>query len=104
MKKAFQRFRDSGAQIVVIAPHDEKKVRDYWGKESLPFIGIPDLLGGLGRLYAQEWRLFRLGRMPALFVVDANGIVVFAHYADHMAHIPGNAALLQALDGLRTGR
>ncbi|HOO47387.1 MAG TPA: redoxin domain-containing protein, partial [Deltaproteobacteria bacterium] len=68
MKKDIKQFTDRNAQVVVVAPHEKAKVRDYWEKENLPFIGIPDPDGRLGKLYGQEWNLMKLGRMPALFI------------------------------------
>ncbi|HQK78206.1 MAG TPA: redoxin domain-containing protein [Syntrophales bacterium] len=98
MKKDYQGFRDRKATIAVIAPHGSEKVRSYWHKESLPFIGIPDPDGRLGQLYGQEWSLVKLGRMPALFIVDQKGAVVFSSYAKNMADIPENEQLWQLLE------
>ena len=73
MKKDIRQFTDRHAQIVVIAPHGTEKVKNYWKKETLPFIGIPDSDGTLGKLYGQEWNLIKLGRMPALFIICMPG-------------------------------
>ena len=101
MRNDFQRFKDAGAQIVVIAPHTAEKVKGYWEKENLPFVGIPDPEGILGKRYGQQWSLIRLGRMPALFVVDRKGDIAFAQYATNMADIPGNAYLINLLKELK---
>ena len=74
----------------------------YRQKESLPFIGIPDPDGGLGKLYGQEWHLIKLGRMPALFIIDRQGAIAYAQYAKNMADIPENRELLQILAGINT--
>lgn len=34
--------------------------------------------------YGQEVRLLRLGRLPALIVIDGSGQIVSAHYGDSM--------------------
>jgi peroxiredoxin len=101
MKKEFQQFRSRQARIVVIAPHEVEKAKSYWEKESLPFIGIPDPEGTLGELYGQEWNLIKLGRMPALFIIDQKGSIAFSQYAKNMADIPENTELLQILEGLK---
>jgi peroxiredoxin Q/BCP len=100
MKKDWRRFKDRGAQIAVIVPHEEEETKSYWTKEKLRFIGIPDPDGTLGKLFGQEWNLIKLGRMPALFIIDRIGVIAFAQYAGHMADIPENDALLEILDGL----
>jgi len=61
--------------------------------------GIPDSDGTLGKLYGQEWNLIKLGRMPALFIIDQKGTIAFAQYAKNMADIPDNKKLLQILEG-----
>jgi len=92
---------DRKVQIVVIAPHETAKVKTYWEKESLPFIGIPDADETLGKLYGQEWNLIKLGRMPALFIIDQKGEIAFAQYAKNMADIPENSDLFKILEGLK---
>jgi len=99
MKKEYQEFRNRKAIIAVIAPHKMEKVRDYWQKENLPFLGIPDPDGILGKLYGQEWNLIKLGGMPALFVVDRKGTIVFSQYAKNMTDIPENQDLFKIPEG-----
>ena len=101
MKKDIKKFTDRKAQIVVIAPHGTAKVKTYWEKENLPYIGIPDPEGTLGKLYGQEWNLIKLGRMPALFIIDQKGSIAFAQYAKNMADIPENRGLFEILEGLK---
>ena len=102
MKKDFKEFTSRNATLVVVAPHDAEQVAAYWKKEALPMIGVPDAEGRLADLYGQEWKLLKLGRMPALFVVDRMGALVFARYGQSMADIPSNAEVLKLLDGLKT--
>jgi|GEM_PF-433885 peroxiredoxin Q/BCP len=100
MKADHQEFLKRKARIAVVAPHGAEKVKRYWQKEGLPFIGIPDKDGAIGRLYGQEWSLIKLGRMPALFVIDRKGAVILAQYAENMADIPENRGLIQVLEGI----
>jgi len=101
MKKDIKKFTDRKAQIVVIVPHGAEKTKSYWEKENLPYIGIPDPEGTLGKLYGQEWNLIKLGRMPALFIIDQKGSIAFAQYAKNMADIPENRGLFEILEGLK---
>ena len=100
MKQDYQKFTSRNATIVVVAPHTAEKVVEYWKKEELPMIGIPDEGGTLANLYGQEWKLLKLGRMPALFVIDRKGALAFAQYGTSMSDIPGNSEMLKVLDGL----
>jgi len=101
MKQDFNEFTARNATIVVVAPHAAEKVAEYWKKEELPMIGVPDEDGKLADLYGQEWKLLKLGRMPALFVIDRKGAVAFARYGTSMSDIPGNSEILKVLDGLK---
>lgn len=51
-------------------------------------------------LYKQQVKLIKLGRMPALLVVDKEGIIRYEHYGDSMKDIPENSIILGILDGL----
>ena len=100
MKQDFREFTSRNTTIVVVAPHSAEKVAKFWKEEELPMIGVPDEDGKLARLYGQEWKLLKLGRMPALFVVDRKGALAFAQYGKSMSDIPGNSEMLKVLDGL----
>ena len=100
MKKDYKEFTSRNATIVVVAPHSAEKVAEYWKKEELPMIGVPDEDGKLADLYGQEWKLLKLGRMPALFVIDRKGVLAFAQYGTSMSDIPKNSEMLKVLDGL----
>ena len=99
MKQDMAAFTKRGTRIIVIAPHDEKSVREYWKKENFPFTGIADPEGTIGKRYGQEWHLLKLGRMPALFVIDRKGVIVYVHYSRSMADIPENEQIITVLDG-----
>ncbi len=66
MKQDIKQFTDRKIQFAVIAPHGTEKVKTYWEREDLPFVGIPDPDGRLGKLYGQEWNLIKLGRTGSL--------------------------------------
>jgi peroxiredoxin len=101
MKADYDQFLARKAQIIVIAPHDSEKVKAYWEKEKLPYVGVPDPDGILGKLYKQEWNLIKLGRMPALFVVDRSGLLAFVYYSKDMADIPPDSDIFEILDRRR---
>lgn len=100
MRLDFDKFRGRKVPIAVIAPHDSLRVKTFWEEEGLPFIGIPDPDGNLGKLYGQEWNPLKLGRMPALFIVDQQGKIAFAHYGKNMADIPADEDILNIIESL----
>jgi peroxiredoxin len=101
MKNDFNEFVSRKTTVIVVAPHDADEISEYWKKEGLPMIGIPDNDGKLANLYGQEWKLLKLGRMPALFVIDSKGVVAYAQYGTGMSDIPENSEILKVIDGLK---
>jgi peroxiredoxin Q/BCP len=45
----------------------------------------------------QEFKILKLGRMPALLVVDKQGIIQYAYYGDNMHDIPSNEEILEVI-------
>ena len=68
-----------------------------WESKSLPFVGLPDEKGRVARLYHQKVHLTKLGRMPALFILNKAGIVRYTYYSSSMKDIPRNEDLFPAL-------
>jgi peroxiredoxin len=100
LRQDYQKFVERDAEIVVVGPDDRRAFRDYWRKEDLPFVGLADPTHAVARRYGQEVKLLKLGRMPALMVVDKGGQVVYTHYGRSMSDIPPNAQILSILDRL----
>jgi peroxiredoxin len=74
----------------------------YWMNERLPFTGLPDPKHVVANLYGQEVNLFKLGRVPALMLVDKKGQVRYEHYSDSMSDIPENQMILGMLDKINS--
>lgn len=100
LRQDYEKFKQRNAEILVLGPENAKAFADYWQKQNLPFVGLPDPKASVLKLYGQEVNLFKLGRMPAQVIVDKNGIARYAHYGHSMADIPSNEELLQRLDEL----
>jgi len=102
LRRDYGQFVQRKAEIVVVGPEDAAAFADYWEKEKLPFVGLPDPKNSVLRLYGQEIRLFKLGRMPAQVVVDKAGQARFVHYGHSMSDIPPNEEILSLLDALNS--
>ena len=87
-------------EILAVGPNPPETFMQYWQKERIPFIGLPDPEHRIALLYRQEVNLFKLGRMPLNCVVDAGGYIRYAHYGSSMSDIPSNGDLLQVIDEL----
>ena len=100
LRRDYDRFVERDAEIIVIGPENKEAFANYWQKEKLPFVGLPDPKHTVLKLYGQEIKLFKLGRMPAQVVVDKTGQARYVHYGHSMSDIPSNDEILALLDGL----
>jgi peroxiredoxin Q/BCP len=100
LRRDYSEFVARDVEIVVVGPEDASAFADYWQKESLPFVGLPDARHSVLKLYGQEVKLFKLGRMPAQVLIDKAGVVRFVHYGHSMSDIPENAEILALVDAI----
>jgi peroxiredoxin len=98
LRQDYQKFVDRDSEVVVVGPDSEQDFKDYWQKEGLPYVGLADPSHTVARQYGQEVKLLKLGRMPALMVVDKAGQVVYAHYGGSMSDIPPSSEILSVLE------
>jgi peroxiredoxin len=104
LRQSYEKFVDRGAEIVVVGPDSEQAFIDYWRKEELPFVGLADPTHTVAKRYGQEVKLLKLGRMPALLVIDRAGQVAYRHYGNAMSDILPNPYILAILDELNRSR
>jgi peroxiredoxin len=99
------RFRDDyaeftarDAEILAVGPNSPAAFRRYWSDEALPFPGLPDPQHSVADIYGQEVNLLKLGRMPAMMLVDKKGRVRYQHYGTSMADVADSNLVLNLLD------
>ena len=102
LRHDYSQFVARDVEVVVVGPEDARAFADYWQQESLPFVGLPDPRSGVLKLYGQEVRLFKLGRMPAQVLIDKAGVARFVHYGHDMSDIPKNEEVLAVVDEINT--
>ena len=100
LRQDYQEFASRDAKVLIVGPDSESAFRDFWQKEDMPVIGLADPSHSVARRYGQEVKLLKLGRMPALMVVDKAGEVRYKHYGDAMSDIPPSSEILAILDAL----
>jgi peroxiredoxin Q/BCP len=98
LRDDFAAFTARDAVILTVGPDGPKSFARYWANEHLPFIGLPDPKHVVANLYGQEVNLFKLGRIPALMLIDRKGRVRYQHYSNSMSDIPENDLILGMLD------
>lgn len=97
MRQDYQQFVERDTEIVVIGPEEAESFQKYWIKEALSFIGLPDPEHKVLNLYGQEFKLIKLGRMPAQMLIDKACILRYVHYGHSMADIPSNEEILKLI-------
>ena len=100
LRQDFDKFVDENTVILIVGPEDSAAFQSYWAENNLPFIGLPDPKHSVLKLYGQEIKLFKFGRLPAMVIIDKKGVVRFVHYGHSMSDIPENEDVLRTLQDL----
>lgn len=98
LRREYQKFVALNTEIIVVGPERAEAFRDYWSKEDMPFIGLPDPEHRILKLYGQEVKLYKLGRMPAQMLINKAGNVRYVHYGHSMADIPSNEEIISLIE------
>jgi peroxiredoxin len=102
LRQDTDKFVEHGAEIIALGPDNQKAFVRHWETEQLPYIGLADRHSAVADKYYQEVNIFKLGRMPAQFIVDKEGTIRYFHYGDSMSDIPQNQELLNVLDDINS--
>ena len=100
LRQDHEKFVERDTAVVVVGPENAQKFADYFGENDLPFVGLPDPKHSVLKLYGQQIKLFKFGRMPAQLLVDKEGVVRFVHYGHNMTDIPPTEEMLALIDQL----
>jgi peroxiredoxin len=100
LRQDYPEFAKRDTVVVAVGPEDASAFARYWAKNDLPYVGLPDPGHSVLKLYGQEIKLFKLGRMPAQVLVDRAGMARVIHYGHDMTDIPTTAENLAAIDPL----
>jgi peroxiredoxin Q/BCP len=100
MRDHYAEFTARGIEIVAVGPDNMQAFQNYWAKENIPFVGLPDPDHEVAKLYRQEVNIFKLGRMPLNSVLDLDGRIRYVHFGSSMSDIPDNETFLNVIDQL----
>lgn len=100
MRDHYSDFTSRGAEVIAVGPDAVNTFKNYWEKENIPFIGLPDPDHSIAKIYKQEVNLFKLGRMPLNCVLDLDGRMRYVHYGSSMSDIPDNETFLNVIEQL----
>ena len=94
----YAEFEARATAVVVVGPDSPQAFVDYWREHDLPFVGLPDPEHRVLKLYGQEVKMFKFGRLPAQALIDKAGVVRFIHYGHDMTDIPKTEDVLGLID------
>lgn len=100
LRKEYEEFVKRGAEVIAIGPEKQKAFAEWWDEHKMPFPGLADPDHSVSKLYGQEVKIFKLGRMPAQLIVDKNGMIRYKHYGTSMSDIAENKDMLSKIDEL----
>jgi len=98
LRRNYQQFIERDTEIVAIGPESAQSFADWWHQHQMPFEGIPDPKHVIANMFGQKVKLLKLGRMPALVVVDKQGRMRNLHYGNSMQDIMTDEEVLALLD------
>lgn len=101
LRRSYKEFVKRSVEIVVIGPEKKKAFKNFWRKEYLPFIGLPDPDRKVLNQFGQEVSLVKLGRMPAQVISDEQGVIRYVYYGESMKDIPTIQQLLKVIDQIK---
>jgi peroxiredoxin len=102
LRQDYLDFKDQQTEILVIGPEDEKAFQEYWETEKMPLPGLADPQHIIAKKYGQEVKILKMGRMPAFFVIDREGLIRFQHHGQSMSDIPENEDVIDLLKKLNS--
>jgi peroxiredoxin len=100
LRQDYQKFVERNTEIIAVGPEDASAFTNWWHEHQMPFIGIPDPKHEIAKLYNQQFKLVRGGRLPALAVIDKEGKIRKMHYANLPSDILSDEEVLSLLDSL----
>jgi peroxiredoxin len=103
LRQDFTEFEKRDTVILVVGPENAQAFIRYFREHDLPFTGLPDPTHVVLKLYGQQIKLFKFGRMPAQLLVDRAGLVRFICYGQDMTDIPTNAEMLALIEQIDAG-
>jgi peroxiredoxin len=103
LRQDFAEFEKRDTVVLVIGPENAQAFAKYFQENNLPFTGLPDPTHTVLKLYGQDIKLFKFGRMPAQVLVDRQGVARCVHYGHDMTDIPPTAEMLAVIDEIERG-
>jgi peroxiredoxin Q/BCP len=94
------RFESLGVQVVAVSAEAAPAGEAYLRGHPMPFPIVVDADHTVFDAYDVASKAMSLGQRPAVFVIDAEGVVRYDHVGTQQWQIPGDEAVLGLLEAL----
>ena len=99
--KEIDKFRQLNAEIYAITAdrfENARRLELRYAKEAFPIYF--DKTHEVVRMLHQEVKIFKLGRLPAVMIVDGGGTIQWTYYGSDLRDIPRNKEIFEVLEKL----
>lgn len=100
LRDAYEEFQKYNAIIYAILPDNLENAKNFESKFAKIYPIYYDDKKEVNKMLKQEVKTLKFGRMPALLVIDKQGIIKYAYYSDSMDDIPENEELFEVLKNI----
>ncbi|MFX1375788.1 MAG: peroxiredoxin family protein [Promethearchaeota archaeon] len=94
----YEKIHDKSTEIVAILPDKLENAKQFELNFVKNFPLYYDKNKEVNKLLKQEVKFLKMGRMPAILIIDTQGIIRYAYYGDSMDDIPENEELFAILE------
>lgn len=100
LRQDHQQFLSRNTGIIAIGPEGAEVFKEWWDENQMPFTGIADPKHVIADMYGQQVKLIKLGRMPAIILIDKSGQIRYTHFGESMEDIPKTQEILSLIDNM----
>ena len=96
----YEKFKELNAVIYAILPDNLENAQNFESEFAKEYPIYYDDKKKVNKMLKQEVKPLKLGRMPALLIIDKQAIIRYAYYSDSMDDIPKNEEIFKILENL----
>jgi peroxiredoxin len=99
LRQDYQKFTDLNTKILVMVPNGPKMIERHIKQFKTPYRILTVKGSKVAAQYFQVRKFFAIGT-PTVFLVNQNGEIIYAHYANSLLTEPDNNEPLKLLSDL----
>ena len=96
----YEKFIELNAVIYAILPDNLENAQNFESEFAKEYPIYYDDKKKVNKMLKQEVKPLKLGRMPALLIIDKQAIIRYAYFSDSMSDIPENEDLFKIIKNL----